>query len=48
MPQTRIAIIMKGKPPVNPANPLEMLWDSPPIKMHRKLVPISPAISLTV
>lgn len=48
MAHTMMAIIMKGKPPQNPANPDEILLDKPPTKVIKRAVPMKPAISLTV
>lgn len=45
---TTMAIIMNGSPPRKPANPVEILWDNPPMKITSIPVPISPMINLTV
>mgnify|MGYP000577102561 CR=1 FL=1 len=46
--QTSSAISMKGRPPENPAKPVEILCDRPAMNMRKRAVPTSPPMSLTV
>jgi hypothetical protein len=43
-----MAMTMKGKPPQNPAKPVEILSERPPTKMQSIAVPIRPTTSFVV
>ena len=42
-----MAMIMNGKPPINPAKPVEMECDKPMINTANRPKPIRPVIKLT-
>jgi|TARA_B110000091_G_C13554365_1_gene365810 hypothetical protein len=44
--QITIAITMNGNPPSNPANPVEIEYDNPPMKVTKIAVPMKPINNL--
>jgi len=44
---TKIAITIKGNPPMKPAKPVEIEWDNPTIKVANRQKPTKPVIIFT-